>query len=330
MSYRLCMLLMAVGCAIGFSVSGNRLIGPDGRPFRILGVDRCSLEWAPYGDHLSYEDYAHMKSWGSNTIRVPLNQCFWLSGHKLYNADYKNTVRQQVNWIKSLGMAVILDLHWSDMGNSQAAKCGQQTMADSNSVDFWQQVASEYKNDPWVLFELYNEPHDVAWNVWRNGGWAGSFNTPGFQNLYNTVRNTGADNVVIVGGLNWAYDLSGVAQYALQGDNIMYNTHPYNYPGKQPSDWWNSFGYLTPKYPVIATEFGDGDCTAWYYQQFVDFTQKNGIHWTAWAWYPGGCAFPALIDGWNYTASVSGQVVQQALKNAANSMSINVSPIFIQ
>jgi hypothetical protein len=40
------------------------------------------------------------------------------------------------------GMAVILDLHWSDQGNS-GGSCGQQTMADSNSITFWTQVRIE-------------------------------------------------------------------------------------------------------------------------------------------------------------------------------------------
>jgi hypothetical protein len=40
------------------------------------------------------------------------------------------------------GMGVILDLHWSDKGNMQG-DCAQQTMADSNSVLFWQQVTKK-------------------------------------------------------------------------------------------------------------------------------------------------------------------------------------------
>ncbi len=47
------------------------------------------------------------------------------------------------------------------------------------------------------------------------------------------MRATGANNTVIVGGLNYAYDLSGVASYAITGFNIVYNTHPYNFGGKQ-------------------------------------------------------------------------------------------------
>ncbi len=38
-----------------------------------------------------------------------------------------------------------------------------------------------------VLFELYNEPHDISWSVWLNGGDTGDgFTTPGMQAIYNT------------------------------------------------------------------------------------------------------------------------------------------------
>jgi hypothetical protein len=65
------------------------------------------------------------------------------------------------------------------------------------------------------------------------------------QTLYNTgtirnnrktnsqVRATGANNTVIVGGLNYAFDLTGIATYSLTGFNIVYNTHPYDFGGKQ-------------------------------------------------------------------------------------------------
>lgn len=77
--------------------------------------------------------------------------------------------------------------------------------------------------------------------------------------------------MVIVCGLNYAFDLSGVASYPVVGTHIgtytfsipygltkytAYGTHPYDYSGKQPTDWPASFGYLVPNHPVIMTEFG--------------------------------------------------------------------------
>ncbi len=86
-----------------------------------------------------------------------------LPGFWLTNPSYNNTVAQQVALIKSLvlhffplrhlsfshihvnlqGMAVILDLHWSDEGG--IATCDQRKMADSNSITFWTQVSYFHK-----------------------------------------------------------------------------------------------------------------------------------------------------------------------------------------
>ena len=117
------------------------------------------------------------------------------------------------------GCYVILDLHWSDAGE-WGKQIGQHVMPDQNSVEFWKSCATAYKNHPAVIFDLYNEPHDVTWDVWQNGGQvtregdatqtpAKTYQAVGMQALLDTVRATGAKNVVIVGGLDWAYDMSG-------------------------------------------------------------------------------------------------------------------------
>jgi hypothetical protein len=46
------------------------------------------------------------------------------------------------------------------------------------------------------------------------------------------VRSTGANNTVVIGGLNFAYELDNVAKTPVVGFNIMYNTHPYDFGGK--------------------------------------------------------------------------------------------------
>src|SRR5260370_32644712 len=111
-------------------------------------------------------------------------------------------------------------------------------MADARSVNFWQIMANHYKNDPKVFFELYNEPNGISWSCWLNGcsPWVG------IQQLYNTVRNNGFNNLVIMGGLNFAYDLSGVPNNRPHGVNIVFATHPYDFSGKQPPDWHTAGG----------------------------------------------------------------------------------------
>jgi hypothetical protein len=263
---------------------------------------------------------------------------------------YADNVDQQVQWAEADGMDIILDLHWSD-GGSFSQSPGQWCMADQNSKTFWTQVATKYKSDPHVLFELYNEPYVTDWNLWLNGGmttcssnqtkngqrmtYSSTFMVAGMQQLYDAVRATGAPNLVIAGGIGFAFDLSGVGQgNRIKGSNgqpaknVIYNTHPYNQQGKTtPAEWYTAFGYLTATDPVIATEFGDGTqgtcSTANYDSSIIPYfdamgasnNPANRISWTAWAFYPGGCGFPSLLSDWTYATTASGGVVKSSLQS---------------
>jgi endoglucanase len=329
----------------GYYTNGGSVCTADGKVRVFHGVDRPSLEWSPFGDAMSPADFALMASWGANVVRIALNQDFWLSGAALYEAQYPPMVDNAVAWAEAAGLDVILDLHWSDLGDlgamlkdstgaclaapgGAAVTCStQQTMGDNNSIEFWKEVADRYKGDGHVLFELYNEPHGISWDLWLNGGSSGRYVLAGMQQLYDAVRGTGANNVVIAGGLSWAYDLSavGASGYHIDGYNIMYATHPYSMSGGDaPGGWEGSFGHLETSdfAPVIATEFGDGrtQCTGDWDQQLIRFADNHHASWTAWAWYPGvrttdpqGCLFPALISDWSATPTVQGVVVKAAL-----------------
>ncbi len=195
----------------GYYVDGNTICTAAGQAHLFHGVDRPSLEWTTTGLHLSISDFQQMAAWNANVVRIALNQDFWLAASPLHDAAYAGRVDEAIGWAEGAGIDVILDLHWSDRGvlGSCADAC-QQRMADINSLTFWSEVAARYKDDGRVLFELYNEPHNVTWPVWKSGGLTvDDYEAVGMQQLYAAVRATGAQNLVIVGGLDWAYDLWG-------------------------------------------------------------------------------------------------------------------------
>lgn len=308
----------------GYYTNGRTVCSADGTPHLFHGVDRPSLEWGQ-GEHIDASDFLAMADWHANAVRVGLNQDFWLSGAALYNSSYQATVDQVVRLAESAGLDVILDLHWSDRGDlnvpmlhgqNRAGDSDQQQMADVNSIRFWTEVAMKYKDDGHVLFELYNEPNSISWSVWLKGGLFSGYQVVGMQALYDTVRATGANNVVIAGGLSWAFDLSGVGGAPIKGYNIVYASHVYK-PQNAQSRWESAFGYLATRdmAPVILTEFGDGSsaCTGDWDQQLIQFADERQISWTAWAWYPSGCNFPGLISVWDHTPTLQGQAVQAAL-----------------
>jgi hypothetical protein len=327
----------------GYWVDGNTVCTPDAKPHLFHGVDRPSMEWSATGENLSLRDFKLMgdgnypddptvapAAWHANIVRVALNQDWWLQDDTSGNVNpnyapgYAALVDQVVKWAEEADLDVMLDLHWSDTGNF-AVKANQQDMADLHSLLFWEQVSARYQNDGRVLFELYNEPNTVTAEVWLHGGpftnGTTSYTVVGMQQLYDAIRATGANNLVVVGGLDWAYDLSFVSSLPVVGYNILYATHPYNNsPEREPSDWDDYWGDLTTTKPVIVTEFGDesGACDPKWDETLIPYADRHNASWTAWAWYPGGCQFPSLIVDWTGTPDAPGTVVKKALLGYKN------------
>ncbi len=289
-------------------ISGNEVVNASsGCTVQLKGVDLSGLEYSPTGDTGSgypttvvdgttMTNYVAIITeainvWHANCIRLPMNQDFWFGGCGNSKASgenqtaYKDMIQAVVNYCSSNNAYVDLDLHWSGTSAVTTAPCGsgwgtatgQEPMPDMNAVTFWSSVASTYANNSAVMFDLYNEPYDPSgddttfWDVWRNGGSTGSApaTTPGLQALLTAVRNAGANNIVVAGGLNWAFDLRGVVgqetgsttAYALtdtgSGYGVLYSSHCYSSKGYTVGSGWDPYVTIaTSTVPVIIEEFG--------------------------------------------------------------------------
>jgi len=330
----------------GYVTVGNKIISSTTcKPHRFVGISRPALEWTSWeyrlaDDTAAAADFARIKSWKANVVRLPVSQIFWTRGNSRYDPGYPALVDRLVRQARAAGLDVILDLHTSDRGDpNYGGKVEIQQMPDAaHSVPFWKDLAARYKDDGGVIFELFNEPNEVSWDVWLNGGQIpggpqfpgdpyGAFKKPyqavGMQQLYDAVRATGANNLVLVGGTHWGYFLNEVPNRRVKGHNIAYATHPYDYPDKQPETWDAAFGAVASQVPVVISEFGTHDCASRYPDRVLDYADKHNLSWIAWAWWvppPGTpepekvvCSFPSLISDWSGTPSRFGGVVKARL-----------------
>lgn len=311
-------------------VEGNRLVDPDGNEVWLQGVNAGGMETIPNGAQETKSTVVAIDEWKSNCIRLPINEAHWF-GTGVYSPDdggkaFRDACDKIVRLAANRGAYVVIDLH-----RFRAPK--------AEHVAFWKDCAAHYKDHPAVLFDLFNEPHGISWEVWRNGGWVGEagkvdesafltaeekkknqgFESVGMQALVDAVRSTGAKNVVIAGGLHWANDLTGIESAAIEkgeaksyrldekgGNGIMYAWHTYH--------WHKGWARILPvaaKHPIFLGEVGAAPREE---MTFIPFEQKEDPYTFApdmlgfiqkhrinWT---GWCfhpkAGPCMIKSWDY------------------------------
>jgi hypothetical protein len=277
-------------------------------------------------DHPAVETQT-MASWGIDVVRLPLNQDCWLGTDGAPTAgsgsaaEYRQRVKSRVDAIHAAGMVAILDLHWTAPAGKQAY--GQRPMADAQSNTFWSQVAAAYKNDPSVMFELFNEPYSrdntLSWSCWKSGGCNvpdvndetptnGSFYPAvGMATLVATVRATGAKQPLLLGGLNYANDLTGWLANAPTDSQLVAAWH--NYPGQgcwntPGNDCWDTTILSVASHvPVLMTEFGFVAGDTGEFDATMAWADQHGMGYLPWAWWVNdpsdddASKLYALVDG---------------------------------
>ena len=259
---------------LALRVAGNQILNSKNQPVRLTGVNCASMEWSANGQgHILQSVKVAIDDWKANCIRLPLAQDRWFGKTNEQKDDgkaYRALVKEVVDLCASKGVYIILDLHWSDCGE-WGVNIAQHPMPDANSVVFWKDIAPVYANHPAVIYDLYNEPHSVTWDIWLSGGTVTdrtpsrgaqprTYEAPGMQAMLDTVRGTGAKNVVVVGGLDWAYDLSGIlAGRQLKdpnGNGVIYANHCYNNKNQPVATWIANMEKASAVFPIIISEFG--------------------------------------------------------------------------
>jgi hypothetical protein len=328
-------LASAANTAPQLHVSGNHLVDASGKTVVLHGVNRSGGEFACvqntgiWNGPMDQASIDAMKTWSINIVRVPLNEACWNAESYVPAADagatYQQAVVAYVNLLNSNGMVADLDLHWTDgayTGTSSACSSAQATcqkpMPDTaQAVPFWTSVANTFKGNNAVIFDLFNEPYPEratgaeasGWTCWKTGGTCAgiSYSVAGMQTLVNTVRATGATNVISLGGLAYSNDLTAwlANKPTDSSNNLVASWHSYNFNSCSAQLCWTSqVAPVAAQVPLITGELGENTCSSSYITPLMTWLDSIGATYMAWTWNNWDCSSgPSLIT--DYTGAVT-------------------------
>ena len=260
--------------------SGNKIVNSAGQQVLLKGVNIADPEaldvktWERPG--VSARSVASLAAdqYNAKVIRLPI-----LPGDPAYPTEgffgtvnggdtyYQNHILPLVTELTSKGIYVIIDLHYVSDYSSLYSKV----------ESFWKYMAPKFANNPYVMYEIFNEPiYPDDWSTWKNTM---------AQPIVNVIRSLAPNNLILVGGPYWSSHISGAATDPVVGSNIVYVGHVYS--NQSPSIWDTRYATVANKYPLFITEWGfetggteGGDIT--YGKAWTDWMAAHNLSWTAW------------------------------------------------
>jgi len=326
-------VLGGVGAAattpLSITVSGNHFVNGAGATVRLLGVDvpsteyACDEGWGYASQPLTLASAQAIAAWHADAVRVPLNEDCWLglNGQPSFGSEagYQQAIESWVADLNDAGLYAIIDLHWTAPGTDNAD--GQRPMPDDHSVAFWSSAAAAFKSNHAVVFDGFNEPYSpaangnsslaVSWSCWLDGGCllpvanqddtindADTYTAVGMQAIVNAIRDTGATQPIMLGGLSYANDLSGWLAHEPTDPDHQLAASFHNYYGEScdtTSCWQATIASVAAHVPVVTGEFDQGyDCASpptapsgltTFDTTFMNWADTDGVSYLAWGWW---------------------------------------------
>ncbi len=213
-----------------FTVSGNQIIAPNGKPFIPMGTNVNGPQFVWQGPTIGQSAVAQ-NNWHFNTIR--LDTC-WATGcengggyHFGNNDNYDGIIQEY----SARHIVTMVDLQQFMPGDFPSAD----KMASITT--WWTNMANRYKGNPYVWFNLLNEPGNGGASILPQWNQVTS-------QLTAAIRGTGAKNIIVADGAqfgqeanDWGcgdipYGNSAILTYgkALETKytNMVYSLHAYS------------------------------------------------------------------------------------------------------
>ena len=267
-------------------LDGVQLVDASGAPVQLLGMSSHGLHWFP--DCYTFDAIEHLvKTWGTNVFRAAM---YVGEGGYASDPSVKQKVKDIVAWTKQLGIYCIIDWHVLTPGDPNAATY-------DGAVDFWKEMATLYKDEDHVIYEIANEPNNVAWSRVKE-----------YHNrIIGAIRAIDAESIIIAGTTTWSQDIHLAAEDPVaEPYNVMYAFHFYACSHGSLLQRVKDF---RTKIPIFVSEWGtssysgDGGVCQCEAKEFLDvFSDKDGsggvtLSMAQWSWADKSESSAALAPG---------------------------------
>lgn len=272
--------------------------------------------------------------WHANAIRVPVYPAYWETHPELFTDYYDHVIRA----CHKYGMYVILD--WHGIGNVISGETTADGLRWGCKTDLpkteaaWHQIAERYKDNSWVIYDLFNEPTDdsgrlthLSWADWKSVA----------EDLIDIIRSHNPKALIMVSSYRHASDLRPIPSDPVDRENVIYGAHVYPVVewgiirSENKEEVWmlldTYMGVATENYPVMMSEWGFDPYGAYYVDYpflqgtkedfgdaVMEWLQIKDMSWTGWIW--SASWVPPMISGWyaeNYPVNDFGQLIMDAL-----------------
>jgi Cellulase (glycosyl hydrolase family 5) len=231
--------------ARGFSVAGNRIVDPRGRPFVLKGVTllygtfaggdgaglgAANLAQAPF-------DVRRVRALGANAVRIMVTP-----PAPADEAATMARLRQAVGWARDAGLVVVL-------ANAFAGP--------RESLPWLAGLARRFAGDPGVWYTPMSEPGCAppppgptcdSWPAWQREQRA----------AIAAIRGAGARAPILVNTPHWSSSLDRVDAFGLGDDNVVFGVHAYanDRPAFDPAEAQAAWARVARRHAVVVDEVG--------------------------------------------------------------------------
>ena len=290
----------------------------------VLGVAKANFFFERWLDYfLAEDDIAFIRECGASVVRIPLNYRHFEQDNEPFRyleAGFER-LNRAVDWCRTYGLYVILDLHavpgwqnpdWHSDNPTQTALFWSQPHFQDRFVNLWQEIARRYKNDPVIAgYNLMNEPLTNAASEQLYGCYQPDWECMNriYRRAVSAIRAVDTAHIIFLEGDGFSTRFLGMDEPFAA--NLAYSSHNYNragwgpgpYPGLHREGFWNRefleenfMSHEGTRYtrahnvPLWAGEFGsvfngspeDRPSRLRGMDDQISVFEQYGVHWTAW------------------------------------------------